>query len=74
MPILQIAIADDVYKVLEETFQPEEIDVFINQSVKTHLQELYQRKGLDPFDFGSPAEDENSQEWPTQSPTRKELL
>ena len=60
---MNVAIADVLYEALEKTFQPEEIDIFINQAIRRQLEDLYARTGKEPLADPPPQEDENNHEW-----------
>jgi hypothetical protein len=58
---LDFILADDLYKILEKTFTPEEIEVFINQAVRRQIEETLKIKPTQPPK--EPVDDINSHEW-----------
>lgn len=44
MQKFDLILADDLYKILEKTFTPEEIEVFINQAVRRQIEETLKIK------------------------------
>ncbi len=63
MHILTFALSDELYQILEETFSPAEIEVFINQAVRNHIEESLGKKITCTGDTLS-EDDINSHEWP----------
>lgn len=61
MHVITFALSDDLYKILEETFTPAEIDVFINQAVRRQIEEsLHKDFTLEEEDL---EDDKNRHEW-----------
>ena len=63
MRVIILSIPDNLYKALAKTFCPEEIDVFINQTIQRQLEELYLQTGKNWLKESVSQEDENSHEW-----------
>lgn len=62
MHVVTFALSDELYKILEETFSPAEIDVFINQAVRRHIEESIHKKSS--ASEPQPLEDDtNNHEW-----------
>ena len=63
MRVIILSIPDNIYKALEKTFRPEEIDVFINQAIRRQLEELNEKTGKNWIKEPPSQEDENNHEW-----------
>lgn len=63
MRVIILPIPDNIYEALEKTFEPEEVDVFINQAIRHRLEELYVQTGKNLIKEPMSQEDENNHEW-----------
>lgn len=62
MHIVKFALADDLYEILEKTFSPEEIEVFINQAVRCHIEDSLKME-ITSGKLDKQDEDTNNHEW-----------
>lgn len=62
MHVVSFALSDELYKILEKTFSPAEIEVFINQAVRRHIEDSLgkEKQQIDP---DLPEDDVNNHEW-----------
>lgn len=61
MHVVTFTLSDELYEILEQTLSPAEMDVFINQAVRRHIEEsVHQEKATETKDK---VDDMNNHEW-----------